>query len=225
MLPPMMWTRLVACCLIASVSPVLTTLLTFAGVAWLTTVVPGPDTAVVARNAVMRGRRSAIAAAAGCSTGQLAWGAASMAGIAAVLATSVLAFTIVKWIGVAYLVYLGIRSLRSAASRSEAAAAPTRQGRGGYREGLLVNALNPKTALFMSALLPQFVTPDSPWWLPVALVAITATISFAWMSGYALAFATFGAVLRRPRVRRTIDGLMGTVLLAFGARLAASTQP
>ena len=201
----------------------LTTLLTFAGVAWLATLVPGPDTAVVVKNAVVKGKRAAVAAAAGCSTGQLAWGAASMAGVAAVLATSVVAFSVVKWVGVAYLVYLGIRSLRSAAATQDA---PRPGGRaGGYREGLLVNALNPKTALFMSALLPQFVTPDSPWWLPGVLVLITASVSFSWMSGYALLFATFGDVLRRPRVRRLIDGLMGTVLIGFGARLAASQHP
>jgi threonine/homoserine/homoserine lactone efflux protein len=201
----------------------LTTLLTFAGVAWLATLVPGPDTAVVVKNAVVRGRRAAVAAAAGCSTGQLAWGAASMAGVAAVLATSVVAFSVVKWVGVAYLVYLGIRSLHSAATTQDGP--PPRGKAGGYREGLLVNALNPKTALFMSALLPQFVTPDSPWWLPGVLVVITALVSFSWMSAYALLFATFGDVLRRPRVRRIVDGLMGTVLIGFGARLAASQQP
>jgi RhtB (resistance to homoserine/threonine) family protein len=200
------------------------TLLAFAGVAWLATLVPGPDTAVVVKNALVRGRRAAVAAAAGCSTGQLGWGAAAMGGVAALLATSVVAFSVVKWVGVAYLLYLGVRSLRSAATR-EAAAAPVAGRAGGYREGLLVNALNPKTALFMSALLPQFVTPDSPWWLTVALVAITATVSFTWMSCYAIVFATFGDVLRRPRVRRLIDGLMGTVLIGFGARLAASHQP
>jgi threonine/homoserine/homoserine lactone efflux protein len=200
----------------------LTTLLTFAGVAWLATLVPGSDTAVVVKNAVVKGRTAAIAAAAGCSTGQLGWGAASMAGMAAVLATSVVAFSIVKWVGVAYLVYLGIRSLRSATQRQ---AAPLSRGRaGGYREGALVNALNPKTALFMSALLPQFVTPDSPWWLPGVLVVITAFVSFSWMAGYAVLFATFGDVLRRPRLRRAIDGLMGTVLIGFGVRLAASHQ-
>jgi threonine/homoserine/homoserine lactone efflux protein len=178
----------------------------------------------VVRNAVVRGRRAAVAAAAGCSTGQLAWGAASMAGVAAVLATSVVAFAVVKWIGVAYLVYLGIRSLRSA-TRPDAPSAPAPAGRGGYREGLLVNALNPKTALFMSALLPQFLEPGGPWWVPVALVAITAVVSFTWMSAYALVFAAFGDVLRRPRVRRAIDGLMGTVLLGFSVRLAAAQQP
>lgn len=201
----------------------ITTLLTFAGVAWLATLVPGPDTAVVVKNAVVRGRRAAVAAAAGCSTGQLAWGAAAMAGVAAVLASSVVAFSVVKWVGVAYLLYLGVRSLRSAVTRQE----PVRErGKaGGYREGLLVNALNPKTALFMSALLPQFVTPDSPGWLPGALVVITALVSFTWMSLYALLFARFGDVLRRPRVRRLVDGAMGTVLVGFGARLAASPQP
>ena len=94
----------------------------------------------------------------------------------------------------------------------------------GYREGLLVNAVNPKTALFMSALLPQFVTPDSPWWLPGVLIVVTPSSvspgrpvtpscsprSVTWCGG---------------RASGAIDGLMGTVLIGFGVRLAASQQP
>lgn len=206
------------------------TLLAFVGVSLLATLVPGPDTAVVIRNSIARGRRSAIATAAGCSTGQIGWGVASIAGIAAVLATSVVAFTVIKWIGAAYLCYLGVRSLIAAirtkpetTRRSASSVAVPAKGWGrSYRDGLLTNALNPKTALFMSALLPQFTSPDSRWWLPLVLVAITAVASFSCMAGYALVFAKVGDVLRLPKVRRAIDGTMGGVLVGFGVGLAAS---
>jgi threonine/homoserine/homoserine lactone efflux protein len=208
-------------------------LLAFAGVSLLATLVPGPDTAVVIKSAVTRGRRAAVATAAGCSTGQLGWGFASLGGIAALLATSVVVFSVVKWVGVAYLCCLGIRSLMSAVRGSGGhgldggVTEPDVRGgrwmlasRRGYVNGLLTNALNPKTALFMSALLPQFVEPGHPMWLPFTLVAITATVSLTLMTCYGVVFAWLGDVLRRPAVKRTIEGITGVVLVSFGVRLA-----
>ncbi|MFT7841714.1 LysE family translocator [Saccharothrix sp. BKS2] len=204
------------------------TLIAFAGVSLLATLIPGPDTAVVIKHSLGRGRRAAMAAAAGCSTGQVGWGLASIAGIAALLATSVVAFTVLKWVGALYLCYIGIRSLISAirpdgsADATGARAVAPGGVAASYRDGLFTNALNPKTALFMSALLPQFTGPGDPAWLPVALVAVTAVVSFGCMSAYALVFAKIGDVLRRPVVRRTVDGAMGGVLVSFGVGLAFS---
>ncbi|MEU0531866.1 LysE family translocator [Amycolatopsis tolypomycina] len=204
-----------------------TTLVAFAGVSLLATLIPGPDTAVVIKNSLGRGRRAAMATAAGCSTGQVGWGIASIVGIAALLATSVVAFTVVKWIGAIYLCYIGLRSLLGALRSGQSAAAPAAAAApasvaSSYRDGLFTNALNPKTALFMSALLPQFTGPGSPGWLPVALVAVTAVVSFSCMSAYALVFAKLGDVLRRPAVRRAVEGTMGGVLVSFGVGLAFS---
>lgn len=211
-------------------------LLAFAGVSLLASLVPGPDTAMVVKTAVTRGRRSAMATAAGCSTGQVGWGLASLAGIAALLAASVVVFSVVKWVGVAYLCYLGARSLLSAAkgrrgsglqglneplAEMSVPAGPwTVASRSSYLNGLLTNALNPKTALFMSALLPQFLGPGQTPWLPLALVAITATVSMTLMTCYGVAFAWLGDVLRRPHVKRMIEAVTGAVLVGFGVRLA-----
>lgn len=203
-----------------------TTIAAFAGVALLATLIPGPDTAVVIKNSMGRGRRAALATAAGCSTGQVGWGIASIAGIAALLATSVIAFTVLKWIGAIYLCYIGVRSLISALRSGKTAAkqdvAAPASVASSYRDGLFTNALNPKTALFMSALLPQFTGPGEPWWTPGVLVAVTAVVSFSCMAAYALVFAKLGDVLRRPAVRRTVDGAMGGVLVSFGVGLAFS---
>lgn len=99
-----------------------------------------------------------------CSTGQLAWGLASLLGIATIMTTSATAFAIAKWVGVIYLCYLGIRSLTSAWSTPPPTKSVASSGgvRSAYRDGRLTNALNPKTALFMSALLPQFLTQRVP---------------------------------------------------------------
>ncbi|WP_409494791.1 LysE family translocator [Amycolatopsis sp. cmx-11-12] len=203
-----------------------TTIAAFAGVALLATLIPGPDTAVVIKNSMGRGRRAALATAAGCSTGQVGWGIASIAGIAALLATSVIAFTVLKWIGAIYLCYIGVRSLisalRSGQTQAEQDVAAPASVASSYRDGLFTNALNPKTALFMSALLPQFTGPGEPWWTPGVLVAVTAVVSFSCMAAYALVFAKLGDVLRRPAVRRTVDGAMGGVLVSFGVGLAFS---
>lgn len=206
-----------------------TLLVTFAGVAFVASVVPGPDTAVVVKNAVRGGRRVAVLTAAGCSTGQLVWGALCVLGIGALLAQSVPAFTVVKYVGAAYLLFLGVRALLTAGRSTEDATAPTptpgaRPGAGAaaaFREGLLVNALNPKTALFMSALLPQFLDAGSPAWLPAALVATTAAVSFTWMVVYAVVFSRLREQMRRPAVRRAVDRVVGVALVGLGVRLAA----
>jgi threonine/homoserine/homoserine lactone efflux protein len=212
----------------------LSTFVTFAGVSLVATLVPGPDTAVVLKNAVVHGRRGSWWTALGCSTSQIGWGALSAAGAATLLTTSVLAFTVLKWVGVAYLGYLGIRSLLAAAHRvdsaSEAVGAPatvatSASGWSRYRDGLLVTALNPKTALFMTALLPQFIAPGQPAWTGLALACITGAISFTVMSGYGAAVSAFAGVLRSGPVKRATDALMGCTLVAFAGRLATQARP
>ena len=139
-------------------------------VALLAAMVPGVDTALVTKNALGRGSGSALLTAAGCSTGQLFWGAASAFGVAAVLAASAAAYSFVKLAGACYLVYLGVRSLLAALSQERPADGPDGGGgaagevplRASYAEGLVTNLLNPKTALFFSSLVPQFVSPGDP---------------------------------------------------------------
>jgi threonine/homoserine/homoserine lactone efflux protein len=216
----------------------LSMLVAFGGVALLASIVPGPDTAVVVKNAVRLGRPAAIRTAGGCSVGQLIWGAAALLGISAVLTASAAAFTVAKLVGAAYLLYLGITSIVSATrgGRTDEAGGgrvdearethrtPTVQHRHPFREGLLVNLLNPKTGLFMTALLPQFLTNDNPTLLGPLLIAITGAVSFCWMSLYAVVLDRFGRILRRPAVKRALDRVIGTVLVGLGIRLALQTR-
>lgn len=198
-------------------------------VALLAAMVPGVDTALVTKNAIGRGTRAAVLTAAGCSTGQLFWGAASALGVAAVLAASATAYSFVKLAGAAYLIYLGVRCLVAALSKEPPTGGPG-VGDGGapdgvsrrasFSEGLVTNLLNPKTALFFTSLVPQFVSAGDPSWLFAVFTALTAATSFLWLGVLALLLRSAGAFLRRPGPRRALDGVMGTVLLALGARVA-----
>jgi threonine/homoserine/homoserine lactone efflux protein len=202
----------------------MTTFLSFMAVATVVVLVPGPDTFVVLRTALADGPRAGTWAAAGSGVGNLVWGAASVLGIAALLAASAGAFAVLKLAGAAYLVYLGVQALR-AAVRGDALAA----GDGGrepvsraaaLRRGLASDLLNVKVGLFWTALVPQFVGAESSALLPVAMVAAMAAIVFAWLTAYAHLAARLSRTLRRRRSSQAVNGTVGTVLVALGGRLA-----
>jgi threonine/homoserine/homoserine lactone efflux protein len=183
------------------------------------TVTPGADTALVVRNAISRGTRAATGTALGSGVGLLIWGIASATGIAAVLAASATAFTMMKTVGAIYLIYLGVKCWRHAGS--ELAAPGTADPRSTFRQGLLTNLTNPKAALFFTALLPQFIAPEDPAGVtPVAMTLIAAAASAAWLSLCGCVIPHFGNFLARTRVRRSIDRCTGTVLIGLGVRVA-----
>ncbi len=131
--------------------------------------------------------------------------------------------------GAAYLVYLGATSLwtawrgsSSAHQIAGAAGTPALAPARALRQGFLSNLGNPKMVVFFSSLLPQFVPAAGPTFLPMlGLGLVFCTMTLVWLSGYAWLVARAGNVLRRPRVRRAIDAVTGTVLVAFGVRVAA----
>jgi threonine/homoserine/homoserine lactone efflux protein len=193
-------------------------LLAFLGVAVVVIVTPGQDTALTVRNTLAGGRRAGVRTALGVVSGQAVWALAASAGVAALLVASEPAFVALKFAGAAYLAYLGGQALLAAVRRTPQHPDFDRPA-GGHelRQGLLSNLGNPKMAVFFSSLLPQF--GDS---FPVllALGALFCTLTLAWLSAYAFAVARAGDVLRRPRVRRAIDAVTGTALVALGVRLA-----
>jgi threonine/homoserine/homoserine lactone efflux protein len=193
-------------------------LLAATGVLALLTVVPGPDMAVVTRTALTAGRPAATRAAAGIVTGLAVWGVLTVAGLAAVLAASAGAYTVVRLVGAAYLVVLGIQTLRRRGHRHDGTATTAAVASGSpFRTGLVSNLLNPKIAVFYTAALPQLVpdgAPEAP--TLAALVAIHVVLSLAWLHVY----AGLVALLDRGRVRRWLDTVTGTVLVGLGLRLA-----
>jgi threonine/homoserine/homoserine lactone efflux protein len=202
----------------------------FLGIAVLVIVTPGQDTALVIRNALLGGRRTGVVTAAGVSAGQAAWTVATAAGLAAVLAASEPAFTAVKLVGVAYLVLLGLQALHRAVRGGRAAHGRRRSSPGiapslGLRQGAVSNLGNPKMALFFTSLLPQFVPGGEASFAGLLVLGLVfCLLTFVWLAAYAVAVARAGDVLRRPTVRRVIDGVTGAVLVAFGIRLATTTR-
>jgi threonine/homoserine/homoserine lactone efflux protein len=203
----------------------------FLGVALLVIVTPGQDTALTIRNTLLGGRRSGVFTALGVATGQAFWSLAASAGITAVLIASEPAFAVVKFAGAAYLVILGAQSLWSAVrgrgTREAPAEGPERRlvPRAAFRQGLISNLGNPKMAVFFTSLLPQFAPETGPSFLVLmALGLVFCSLTFAWLTGYSIAVDRAGDFLRRPRVRRVLDGVMGTALVALGVRLAAQQR-
>lgn len=205
-------------------------LVPFLSVVALITVSPGPDTALVVRNAIRHGLRAGISTASGSATGLIVWGATSAAGLTAVLAASAVAYGILKLLGAGYLIFLGARMLwlahRAEARPSDAGlesadSAAGLSDRSAFQQGLMTNLLNPKAAVFFTALLPQFVGPGDPV-LPTTIVfaLIAALASLLGLSVYARFAAQATGVFVRSRPRRVLDGLIGAVLVGLGARLA-----
>ena len=197
--------------------------LSFLAVAAVAMVIPGPDTFVVLRTSLADGPRAGTWAAAGSATGNLVWGSTSALGVAALLAASATAFSVLKLAGAVYLAVLGMQALLAAA-RGEPLASAT-AGRAArspalaFRRGLVSDLLNVKAGLFWTALVPQFLATGSGALLPVAMVTAMTALVFAWLTGYAHLAARLGGTLQRRRSARVVNGTVGAVLLALGVRL------
>jgi len=199
-------------------------------------IAPGPDFALVVRNAGRCGRPAGVATAAGIASGLSVHAGMVAVGLGAMIAASAVVFTVVKIAGAAYLVVLGVVTLIGAFRRpgSGSAAGDERRaqvdepgaslslGRA-YRQGLLCNVLNPKAVLTYLALMPQFLPANPSPASTVLLSAITVLSAVGWFGLVALAVAAARRVLQRPRVQQALDAATGSVLITFGVRVA--TQP
>lgn len=198
----------------------------FIGIAAIVIVVPGPDTAIVTKNALLHGQRAALGTAFGVETGLAVWTVASAVGVASLVRASDTAFTALKLIGALYLVWLGIQALRAARGGGahfdpESTRRAHLGGRGGFRQGLLSDLANPKIGAFFTGLLPQFAGPGHSVLLPFLILGgLFVLMTVVWLCAYALVAVRASEVLRRPRVKAAIDGLSGVILIGFGVRLA-----
>jgi threonine/homoserine/homoserine lactone efflux protein len=191
----------------------------------LVTIIPGADMALVTRQVVMRGRRTAQATIFGNLSGLVVHALALAVGLSALLVASATAYTAVKLAGAAYLVYLGVQSIRGARSSDaeDEAAGSRRRGPGhnAYAQGLVSTVLNPKPALFFLSYVPQFIDRDGPVALQVALLgAVHIAIGFVWLTFYAWFVARMHAVIARPRVKVALARVTGAVLIGLGLRVA-----
>lgn len=200
-----------------------------AGIHLLAVMSPGPDFALVLRNSLVYTHRAGVLAAVGLGLGILVHVTYSILGIALVISQSVVLFNVIKWIGAAYLIYIGYKSLRSHAAPAPDPADPATAAPqdlpalAAIRSGFLTNVLNPKATLFFLALFTQVIEPGTPVWLKVLYGAEMSIATFAWFALVAT------ALTRRPvrrafgRVQHRLEQAFGVILVALGIKIA--TEP
>ncbi|NUW31942.1 LysE family translocator [Nonomuraea sp. SMC257] len=196
---------------------------------------PGPAMALILRRAAVRGLSGAVPTVLGLEAGLYVWALCAAAGLAALVAASEVAFVVLRVAGAAFLLYLGVKAWRSAwrSRRTGAAAQPeeeppaasARSWWKAFGEGAVVMLANPKAAAFMIAFYPQFVPHDRPLLATTALLALlqVALETVLYLS-LAAVVGRAGAWFRRPVVRRRLDAVSGTVLVALGLRVAAESR-
>lgn len=199
-------------------------LFAFMGVSLLLAVTPGPDMAVVTRNALAHGRRGVVLTTSGIALALVIWVTATAVGLSAVLRTSGEVLFLLKIAGALYLAYLGVRTLLDSRARPPdllAGVPPAAPAHAVFRQGFLSAISNPKLGVFFVTFLPQFVLPGQAV-LPrlFELGLIFAVIGWVWMNVYGLFVTRLRAVITAPRVRQWMQRVTGVVLLGFGARLA-----
>jgi RhtB (resistance to homoserine/threonine) family protein len=200
------------------------TYLGFAGMMAFLAMMPGPDTMVVLKNALTGGARGGGWACAGISVANFLQGTAAALGLGAVITRYRPLFETVKWLGAAYLVFLGVQALRGAWRGDYEALDDVRRARASrsrrFREGFLSNITNPKVIVLYLSVLPQFLTPASTLGDSLLLAYTVAALGVVWQVLLLLFVHRVRAWLRRRRVRRSLDGVTGAALIGFGAALA-----
>jgi threonine/homoserine/homoserine lactone efflux protein len=201
--------------------PAASTLLLFAVASLALLAIPGPAVFYVVTRSLTQGRTAGLVSVLGVETGTFAYALAAAAGLTGLIAASETGFTIVRFAGAAYLVYLGVRRLLER-DHGEAAAPSARSRL--FLRGLLVQLLNPKIAVFFLAFLPQFVDPDRG---PVVVQSLMLGTQFTVLAilsdgAYVLLAGAVGRRLRRGRGARRLARLSGGVYIGLGVTAALS---
>ncbi|WP_119070286.1 LysE family translocator [Rubrobacter indicoceani] len=188
-------------------------------------VFPGPSVFYIVTRSVSEGRAAGLASVLGVQTGTFVHILFATVGLSAIVATSAVAFSVVKWLGVAYLVYLGISQILSGSDDPDRAAVRPAKLSKAYLQGIMVNVLNPKTALFFLAFLPQFVSPaNGAVWTQILILGVTlAAVGVVTDGTYALLGSTAGRWLRgrSGAFRRRQRYIVGGLYIALGVAAAA----
>ncbi len=201
------------------------TWLAFAAASIVLLVIPGPTILLVVSYALTQGKRVALAMAAGVALGDLTAMTLSLAGLGALLVTSATLFTILKWVGAAYLVYLGIRLWRSEPHLPQSDTAPERPTRAIFGHAFVVTALNPKSIAFFIAFVPQFIDRSAPL-LPQLVIMEATFVILAGINAlvFALAADQLRTRIRRPSVLRWMNRAGAGCLVGMGVATAAVSR-
>jgi threonine/homoserine/homoserine lactone efflux protein len=197
-------------------------LLAIAGVMFLACVSPGPDLLAVTSHA-LAARRSGLGVAVGIAISHAIWAALAVFGLGLVVAELAWLYEAIRLAGAAYLLYLGAKmlmGLRQPASAAPLSRAPARDFPDSLRKGLLVGLTNPKGAAFFGSLFVTILPAHAPGWVHGTTVATVATVSISWFCAVAVLFSHGRVQQVYARIRRPVDAVMGSILIALGAKLA-----
>lgn len=185
---------------------------------------PGPDTAIATKNTLTVGRTGGFKTMFGTLCALLIHTLAAVVGLSAIIVKSAIVFSIFKYVGAVYLVYLGIKTLWALKSKKitpEINAENKYEGKSCFKQGFLTNLLNPKVAVFFLTFLPQFVDSGSDTFFPFLIMGITYTIlTLVWFLFYIYLLNQISAFMKRPRTQSIMEGITGTILIGFGIKLA-----
>lgn len=196
--------------------------LAFASACILLSVIPGPSVLVVMSQSISNGWRAAVVCIAGEVLGGVCLMMASLLGVGAMLATSPMAFQGLKWFGVGFLLYLGIKALRCAIT-PDGAARSSQMPRGSFSAGFWTSVLNPKSLVFYLAFFAQFVDAGKPLALQYMLLVVTAaTVAGAVLGVYALVAVRLKPMIAAPSAQRKVSGVSGVLYISGGALVAVS---
>ncbi|MEX3239980.1 LysE family transporter [Serratia quinivorans] len=200
----------------------MTELIAVVTITLLAVISPGPDFAMVSRNSLLLSRRAGVLTACGIGGGVLIHVSYTLIGVGVLIQQSLWLFTLLKAIGAAYLIYLGVSMLRNAGA-SAAASSTTPAAVSDFaalKTGFLTNVLNPKTTIFIVSLFMQVVNPQTPLSVQIGYGLFIALAHILWFSAVALLFSAPGINARLLRLRKGIDRAFGGLLITFGALLA-----
>lgn len=189
-------------------------------------ILPGPDTAIATKNTVTVGRIGGLKTALGTCCALLIHTSAAVLGLSAIIVKSAYLFTVIKYVGAVYLIYLGVKTLWSLKKKELAASIEMNTksqvvSQSCFKQGFFTNILNPKVAVFFLTFMPQFVDAGSNTILPFMLMGITYTVLTAlWFLLYVYLINQVSAFMKKPKTQSIIEGITGTILIGFGIKLA-----
>ena len=188
-------------------------------------ILPGPDTAIATKNTITLGKSGGFRTVFGTCCALLIHTLAAVVGLSAIIVKSAFLFSVFKYFGAAYLVFLGIKTLwalkLNKMATTEMPAESKYEGKSCFKQGFLTNLLNPKVAVFFLTFLPQFVNSDSHHFVPFLIMGITYTLlTVVWFFFYIYLLNQIRTFMKKPKTQSVMEGITGSVLIGFGIKLA-----
>ncbi|MDR4984754.1 LysE family translocator [Bacillus cereus] len=189
-------------------------------------ILPGPDTAMATKNTLVAGKVGGVKTVFGTCVALLIHTLAAVIGLSALIVKSALLFSIFKYVGALYLIYIGIKALlavrnKEGVNTNDVAISNDNKHTSCFRQGFLTNLLNPKIAVFFLTFLPQFLNPSHNTFIQLLVMGLTYLIlTVIWFAFYIFLIDKISAFMKKPGTQRYIQGLTGIVLIGFGIKLA-----